>query len=106
MDPQGDAPQSRIIPKRFWSHLGRAHFAARQYPEAIEAFMHLGTIDAAQHAFMAATYSRLGDMTAAAAHFAKVRELDPDFEIEAFARSVHYVSEADVEHLAGALAAI
>ena len=28
-------------PERFWSHLGKAHFAARQYGEAIEAFMHL-----------------------------------------------------------------
>ncbi|MFQ5565370.1 MAG: adenylate/guanylate cyclase domain-containing protein [Paracoccaceae bacterium] len=33
------------FPERFWSHLGKAHFAARQYAEAIEAFMHLSATD-------------------------------------------------------------
>ena len=93
-------------PERFWSHLGKAHFAARQYSEAIEAFMHLASINSAQHAFMAATYSCLGDRTAAAAHLAKARELNPNFEIGQFAASVHYVDQADVEHLAKALAAV
>ena len=32
-------------PERFWSHLGKAHFAARHYGEAIEAFMHLVAMD-------------------------------------------------------------
>ena len=38
-------------PERFWSHLGKAHFTARQYGEAIEAFMHLSTTDYVHHAF-------------------------------------------------------
>ena len=52
-------------PERFWSHLGKAHFSARQYPEAIEAFMHLSAMDHLQHAFVAAAYGWLGDNTAA-----------------------------------------
>lgn len=47
-------------PERFWSHLGKAHFAARQYGEAIEAFMHLSVLDHVQHAFVAACYGWLG----------------------------------------------
>ncbi|TIW47897.1 MAG: adenylate/guanylate cyclase domain-containing protein, partial [Mesorhizobium sp.] len=62
-------------PERFWSHLGKAHFAARQYGEAIEAFMHLSIMDSVQHAFAAACYGWLGDEIAAAAHLAKIRTL-------------------------------
>ena len=93
-------------PERFWSHLGKAHFAARQYSEAVEAFMHLASIDWAQHAFLAATHSCLGDRTAAAAHLDKARELNPDFDIDRFAASVHYVDRLDIDHLADALSAI
>ncbi|OWK19279.1 hypothetical protein AJ88_44725 [Mesorhizobium amorphae CCBAU 01583] len=65
-------------PERFWSHLGKAHFAAREYSEAVEAFMHLSKMDASQHAFVAAAYGWLGDRTAAAAHYAKIGKFDPE----------------------------
>ncbi len=93
-------------PERFWSHLGKAYFAARRYGEAIDAFMHLSVINSAQHAFMAATYSQLGDRTAAAAHLDKACALDPNFRVADFARSVHYVEEDDIGHLESALAAV
>ena len=63
-------------PERFWSHLGKAHFSAREYSEAVEAFMHLSKMDASQHAFVAAAYGWLGDRTAAAAHYAQITKLD------------------------------
>ncbi|MXN64475.1 adenylate/guanylate cyclase domain-containing protein [Stappia sp. GBMRC 2046] len=86
-------------PERFWSHLGKAHFAARQYPEAIEAFMHMSSTDVLQHAFIAASYGQLGDATAAGAHMARIKVLDPDFTIEGFLDTLHYANEADAEHL-------
>jgi len=86
-------------PERFWSHLGKAHFTARQYPEAIEAFMHLSTMDAGQHAFVAASYAHLGDGTAAGAHADRVRALDAAFAVPAFLGTLHYADEADVAHL-------
>ena len=86
-------------PERFWSHLGKAHFAARQYGEAIEAFMHLTAMDHVQHAFIAACYSWLGDAIAASAHADKVKALAPDFGIESFVATLHYAQETDVEHL-------
>ncbi len=55
-------------PERFWSHLGKAHFAARQYAVAIEAFMRLSATDHTHHAFLAAADAWLGDKIAAAAH--------------------------------------
>ncbi len=86
-------------PERFWSHLGKAHFAARQYAEAIEAFMHLSVMDHVQHAFVAACYGWLGDDVAAAAHMKKVRALAPDFGLEAFLATLHYAQESDTQHI-------
>lgn len=86
-------------PERFWSHLGKAHFAARQYGEAIEAFMHLSTMDSVQHAFAAACYGWLGDEIAAAAHLGKIRTLEPQFDLDSFIATLHYAQESDVQHI-------
>ena len=86
-------------PERFWSHLGKAHFAARQYGEAIEAFMHLSVMDYVQHAFVAASYGWLGDEIAASAHAARVRALEPQFNLDAFLGTLHYARGSDVQHI-------
>ncbi|MER8556710.1 adenylate/guanylate cyclase domain-containing protein [Mesorhizobium sp. M0976] len=86
-------------PERFWSHLGKAHFAARQYGEAIEAFMHLSTMDSVQHAFAAACYGWLGDEIAAAAHLGKIRTLDAQFDLDPFIATLHFAQESDVQHV-------
>ena len=86
-------------PERFWSHLGKAHFAARQYGEAIEAFMHLSVMDYVQHAFVAASYGWLGDEIAASAHAARVRALEPQFDLDAFLGTLHYARDSDVQHI-------
>lgn len=86
-------------PERFWSHLGKAHFAARQYPEAIGAFMRLSATDQTHHAFLAAAYGWLGDRTAADAHAGRVRALDPAFGTQAFLATMHYARPEDLAHL-------
>ncbi len=91
-------------PERFWSHLGKAHFTARQYPEAIGAFMRLSTTDSIHHAFLAASYAWLGDRTAAMAHAARIRELAPDFTLSTFLDTMHFAREADLQHLRDGLA--
>ncbi|MCZ6772753.1 MAG: adenylate/guanylate cyclase domain-containing protein [Proteobacteria bacterium] len=85
-------------PERFWSHLGKAYFTARKYAEAIEAFMRISTTDQIHHTFLAASYGWLGDKTAAAAHTARIRALEPEFDIEAFLGTLHYANEADLQH--------
>lgn len=91
-------------PERFWSHLGKAHFAARQYGDAIEAFMHLSTMDSVQHAFVAAAYAWLGDSTAAAAHLASTKAREPGFGLQDVLATLHYAREADTLHLSDGLA--
>jgi adenylate cyclase len=86
-------------PARFWSHLGKAYFVGRQYAQAIECFMRLSTMDAQQHAFVAASYALLGDKTAAAAHVGRVRQLDPELDPQKLLATMHYTNEADLAHL-------
>ena len=90
-------------PERFWSHLGKAHFSAREYSEAVEAFMHLSKMDASQHAFVAAAYGWLGDPTAAAAHYAQITKLDLGFTIHTLIATLHYANNADLQHLVDGL---
>ena len=85
-------------PERFWSHLGKAHFTARQYAEAIEAFMHLSATDYTHHAFLAASYAWLGDATAADAHADRIRAQNKDFDIDTFLATLHYDDPADLAH--------
>lgn len=91
-------------PARFWSHLGKAHFVGRQYAQAVEDFMHLSTMDAQQHAFIAACYGWLGDRTASSAHAMRLRQLDPEFDREKFLDTMHYANDADLQHLREGLA--
>ena len=83
-------------PPRFWGHLGRAHFVGRHYAKAIEAFMHITSLDVQSHGFLAASYALLGDTIAAAAHVSRMRELDRAFGLEQFLATMHYAREQDL----------
>lgn len=86
-------------PERFWSHLGRAQFTARQYGEAIAAFMRLSATDATHHAFLAAAHAWRGDTPAALAHADRVRALDPRFAQGTILATMHFADPADLQHL-------
>jgi adenylate cyclase len=83
-------------PPRFWGHLGRAYFVGRQYSKAIEAFMRIASLDLQGHGFLAASYALLGDKIAAAAHVARMRELDPAFGLSQFLATMHFAREEDL----------
>ncbi len=86
-------------PLRFWSHLGRAYFAARQYQEAIDAFKRIETLDQGQHAFLGACYAYLENDDDAAKQAQKVLALAPDFSAESYMAQMHYMKDADSLHL-------
>ncbi len=86
-------------PERFWSHLGRAQYTARQYADAIQSYSKITTPDQVHHAFLAASAAQLGDMTAAAAHAQAVLRHDPAFTIENFLGTLHYKQMPDTEHV-------
>ncbi len=86
-------------PERYWSHLGRAYYTARQYPEAIEALSKLTRPDQTHHPFLAAALAQLGDKTAAAAHAQEVLREGPAFSIQRFLSTLHYQLDNDKDHL-------
>lgn len=86
-------------PQRFWSHLGRAQYTARNYAEAIESFSKLTAPDHMHHAFLAASSAQLGNRTAAAAHAREVLQLQPNFTVQSFLTTLHYRQLSDNEHL-------
>jgi adenylate cyclase len=86
-------------PPRFWSHLGRAYFAARRYNDAIEAIKHIGTPDQIHRVFLAASYAYLDNQTQAAAHAGEILKGDPAFTVAAQVAAQHYSKDDDREHL-------
>ena len=85
-------------PERYWSHLGRAYFAAHRYAEAVEAFARISRPDHTHHAFLAAACALMGDDTAARAHAREVIALQPEFAVDAYLATLHYKRASDRAH--------
>jgi adenylate cyclase len=85
-------------PARFWNHLGRAHFVARQYALAIEAFKHITAPDHTHMAFLAACCAQLGDIAAAQARAAEVVSRAPGFTVAGYLGTLPYRDDGDREH--------
>jgi adenylate cyclase len=85
-------------PERFWNHLGRAHFVAHRYRDAISAFGHITAPDAFQHAFLAACHARLGDDFSARTHATEVLKRNPNFAIDPYLKTLHYKQAKDRKH--------
>jgi adenylate cyclase len=93
-------------PERFWSHLGRACYCAEKYAEAAEAFSRITRPDHTHHAFLAATFARMDNAVAAAAHAAEVLKREPNFSVSAYLTTQRYKREVDRRrHEAGLLSA-
>jgi adenylate cyclase len=85
------------------SFLAWAYFHAEQYKEALATLDQIANPGAGPHRTYAAVYARMDRLEDARAHSAKVRELDPDFSIAVFARSLPYAERADLAFYLDAL---
>jgi len=86
-------------PPRFWSHLGRAYFTARQYDEAVKAYAQATALDVAGRAFLAAAHAYLGNDAVAARQRDAVLNAEPGFSTAAHIDTLHYKYDADRDHL-------
>ena len=86
-------------PPRFWGHLGRAHFTARQYDETIKAYGNLSVLDATARAYLAASHAWLDDDAGAAKHRDAILKALPEFTTAAHIATLHYKLESDRDHL-------
>ncbi len=90
-------------PERFWMHLGRAHFFARRYGEAVEALQRISAPDVNQRALLVAAHAQLGNEQTARTHAAKLLECEPSFRICGHVAALYFKQTADREHLGEAL---
>lgn len=88
-----------FFPQRFWSHLARACFTARQYREAAEALGRLTNPLPEQLAILAAAHAAMDDAASARACAERVMALAPSFSVSQFIATLHYGSEADTAHM-------
>ncbi len=85
-------------PERFWSHMGRAHYMARQNTEAIEAFKRITAPDHTHNSFLAAAYAQMADDAALKEHAKAVLKQDPAFTVGSHLETLHYKRESDHDH--------
>src|SRR5207253_5407181 len=86
-------------PERFWNHLGRAYYTARQYSDAVAALSRITRPACMHHALLAAALAQLGDKTAAEAHAQEVLKQDAAFSNQLFLSTFHYQLDSDRDHL-------
>ncbi len=85
-------------PERFWSHLGRAQYAARLYTDAIQSLGRISKLEPAHLAILAAASAQMGDSASAAAHRREILNRAPDFTVAAHLATQHYSRESDIQH--------
>ena len=85
-------------PPRFWGHLGRAYFTAKQYEDARTAIEHITEPDTSQCAFLAASYGFLEISDGATRFNNIVQDKNPDITVEGLMSLQHYDQEVDREH--------
>jgi len=86
-------------PTWYWSALGAAHFAARQYPETISAMNRSSVMPYWSHAYLAAAYAYAGQPEQARLHAAEVRRLLPGYSVSRHAAGEPFKRRSDLDHL-------
>ncbi len=90
-------------PERFWNHLGRARYAARQYAEAIDAFRRISRPDHTQCAFLAACHAQLEATEETKVWAGETMKREPTFSVTAYLATQHYKRPEDRAHHAEGL---
>ena len=86
-------------PDRFWSHLGRAHFVARNYAAAAASLQRIAAPTMPQHTLLAACHARLGDAAAASVHVEAALKQRPGLTVQADCLpTLHYRHAGDLDH--------
>lgn len=90
-------------PDWYFDALGWAYFFLGKYEDALRTTSRISVPASGQHRLLAAIYVRLGDNEKAKEHAAKVMELEPDFEVDIFARTMPFKDRSILEDYLSAL---
>ncbi len=87
----------------YYDVLGWAYFFQRKYDAALGEMMRIARPNAGQNRVLAAIYARLGKMDMARVHAEKVLELEPEFTVSTFTKTLPFRDPADREFYLDAL---
>ena len=81
-------------PDYYYDALGWAYYFLKDYDAALHTTTRITKTNAGKHRLLAAIYVRLGQMENAQAHAKKVLELEPEFEVSTFAKTMPFKDPA------------
>ncbi|MDJ0956544.1 MAG: adenylate/guanylate cyclase domain-containing protein [Arenicellales bacterium] len=85
-------------PEAYYANLGIVLHAAHKYEDAIDVFKRVPEPKATHQAYRISCHAKLNQISQVDECKKKLLELDPDFTISSYARSLRYKHKADLEH--------
>ena len=85
-------------PEAYYANLGIALHAAHRYADAINVFKRVPEPKATHQAYRISCHAKLDPVSQADEYKNKLFDLDPDFTISGYAKSLRYKNPADLEH--------
>ena len=85
-------------PEAYYANLGIVLHAAHRYADAIDVFKRVPEPKATHQAYRISCHAKLDPVSQTDEYKNKLFELDPDFRIGGYAKSLRYKNPADLEH--------
>ena len=86
-------------PNRFWSHLARAYFVAREYRESIVAYRNVDALNSVQLGYLSACHAYLDENEEAQKYVDEALSLDKSLTAELHVQKQHFVDDINKSHL-------
>ena len=90
-------------PEMYYANLAIVLHAAKRYEESIKIFKRIPKLQSTHYAYLISCHTHLSQQEAAEEQAVKLLELEPEFSIGRFFRSLHYKLEEDKDHMLNGL---
>lgn len=87
-----------VHPEAYYANLAIALHAARRYEDSIKIFKRVPSLQSKHHAYLVSSHIRLSQESLAQEHAKMLLELEPEFSVSRFGRSLHYNNSEEAEH--------
>lgn len=87
-----------VHPEAYYANLAITHHAAGQYEDAIKIFKRVPRLQSKHHAYMVSSHVHLSQKSEALEQARLLQEMDPEFSISRFGRTLQYKNQEVVEN--------
>ena len=88
-----------VHPEAYYANLGIAFHAAGKYEDSIRVFKQVPSLQSKHHAYLASSHIRLWQEPEAQEQVRLLQELEPEFSISRFGRTLQYEDPGEVEQM-------